>query len=523
MKLLRILTLALAVLLTPSVFADEEKSRDEKKSEASKPDEKKDDAKPADKEKEQKPKETKGVAMIGGAPVNYAVKTGTMPILKEDGTSRANVFFVYYEATDAKGKPLADTDPGKRPITFCFNGGPGSSAVWLHLGGLGPKRVDTALDDRKPQPLAKIVENANSILDATDLVFIDPVSTGLSRAAKGEKEDQFFGVDEDIESVGEFIRLFTTREQRWNSPKFLCGESYGGIRGAGLAAYLQEKHGLYLNGLLIISGLLNFQTLNDSAGNDLPCILTLPALTAVAHYHKKLAPDLQADRDRAVAESRKFAFGDYALALFKGNALTKPEHQKIAAQLARLTGLTEEQASDHNLRIDGGYFRKALLKKEGKILGGYDARVLGEDGEPGTPWPEFDPSAAFLRGAISAAVNAYVRGELGYDSDHPYRVLAPLPWRYSSYGNRYVSMEQRLASAIKQNPALRVLMLVGRSDLIVPEETMRYSVDHLTLPEDLRANISFAEYESGHMMYFNPPDAEKFRRDAVEFIRRAAK
>ena len=475
---------------------------------------KKDSEKP---EKPEKPKASKGSVKIGGTEIHYVTDTGTMPILKDDGKVRANVFYVYYAATDAKGKRLSESTP--RPITYCFNGGPGSSAVWLHLGGLGPKRVDTALDNRKPVPVANLVDNANSILDSTDLVFIDPVSTGLSRAAKGEKEDQFYGVNEDIESVGEFIRLFTTREQRWNSPKYLCGESYGVIRAAGLADYLQDKHSLYCNGLILVSGLLNFQTLCAATGNDLPYILDLPAYTATAHYHKKLAPDLQADLDKAVSEARKFAFGDYTLALFKGNALGAEDRKAIAAKLARLTGLQEDLILDHELRIDSGLFRRMLLKKEGKILGGYDGRVTGDDGVQTQDGPEFDPSASFVRGAISAAVNAYVRTNLAYESDNPYRVMAPLPWRYNSYGNRYVSMEQKLASAIKENPALRVLVMTGRRDLVVPEETMRYSVDHLPLPESLRGNIQFAEYEGGHMMYFNPPDAVKAHKDISEFIR----
>ena len=439
-----------------------------------------------------------------------------MPILKEDGKTRANVFYVYYAATDAKGKRLSETTP--RPISFCFNGGPGSSSVWLHLGGLGPKRVDTALDNRKPVPVAPILDNGNSILDSTDLVFIDPVSTGLSRAAKGEKEDQFYGVNEDIECVGEFIRLFTTRQQRWSSPKYLCGESYGVIRAAGLAAYLQEKHGFYCDGLLLISGLLNFQTLCGATGNDLPYILDLPAYTATAHYHKKLAPDLQANLEGAVNEARKFAFGDYTLALFKGSALGTDERKQIAAQLSHLTSLPEDLILDNDLRIDAGLFRRMLLKKEGKIIGGYDGREIGDDGVKTQDGPEFDPSASFVRGAISAAVNAYVRTTLAYESDLPYRVMAPLPWRYDSFSNRYVSMEPRLASAIKENPSLRVLVLTGRRDLVVPQETMHYSIDHLPLPESLRANIQYREYESGHMMYFNPPDAAKLHKDITEFI-----
>lgn len=467
-------------------------------------------------DKSEKPKESKGSVKIGGTELHYLASTGMMPILNDEGKPRANVFFVYYSATDAKGKRLAEN--GGRPITFCFNGGPGSSSVWLHLGGLGPKRVDTALDDRKPVPIAPIVDNTNSILDSTDLVFIDPVSTGLSRAAKGEKADQFFGVDEDIEAVGEFIRLFTTREQRWSSPKYLCGESYGVIRAAGLSNYLQEKHGLYCDGLMLISGLLNFQTLLSAPGNDQPYILDLPAYTATALYHKKLAADLQSNPDQAIKEAQKFAFSDYTLALFKGNTLGAAERKQIAAELARLTSLPEELILDNDLRIDSGLFRRMLLKKEGKIIGGYDARVIGDDGVKNQDGPEFDPSAAFVRGAISAAMNTYLRTTLGYDSDLPYRVMAPLPWRYEHFSNRYVSMEQKLASAIKENPALKVLIMTGRRDLVVPEETIHYSVDHLPLPESLRGNIQFREYDAGHMMYFNPPDAVKVHKDVFDFI-----
>ena len=520
-KLLLPFTLIGLLSLNPLLRAeqgDEQPAPDKEKQELKDAD-KKDSDKPEKPEKPEKPKASKGSVKIGGAEIHYMTNTGMMPILKDDGKVRANVFYVYYAATDAKGKRLSES--GARPVTFCFNGGPGSSSVWLHLGGLGPKRVDTALDNRKPVPLANLVDNPNSLLDSTDLVFIDPVNTGLSRAAKGEKAEQFLGVDEDIESVGEFIRLFTTREQRWQSPKFLCGESYGVIRAAGLSEYLQEKHGLYCNGLILISGLLNFQALCANTGNDLPFILDVPAFTATAHFHKKLGADLQADLGKAVAEARKFADGDYASALFKGNALSKEERKTIAVQLARLTSLPEQLILDRNLRIDSAVFRRTLLKDEGKIIGGYDARIVGEDGQNGQDGPEFDPSASFVRGAISAAVNAYVRTTLAYESDLPYRVMAPVPWNYKSYVNRYVSMEEKLASSMKENPSLKVLVMTGRRDLIVPSETMSYSVDHMPLPDSLRGNIQFASYESGHMMYFNPPDAVKVHADVTQFIQAA--
>ncbi|HEV7866386.1 MAG TPA: hypothetical protein VGO90_01790, partial [Chthoniobacteraceae bacterium] len=429
----------------------------------------------------------------------------------------------YYAAVDPEGKRLGAKDASTRSITFCFNGGPGASAVWLHLGGLGPRRLDFPPDGLTPSTVSRVVDNPNSILDATDLVFVDPVSTGLSRAAKGEKPEQFYGVEEDIQAVGEFVRLFTTREQRWASPKFFCGESYGVTRVAGLADYLQEKHGFYAEGLMLMSGLLSFQTISPALGNDLPYLTFLPGLTATAHFHKKLPPDLQSDFEKAVRESRAFANGEYALALLRGQELSPEERRTIAEKLARFTGLGVEQIDEQDLRIDPSFFREMLLRKEGKILGRFDARVTSEDGDRSEQRPEFDPSFSNIVGGFSSAVNAYVRGELGYESDHPYHVLTGLPWKWSSFEGRYVSTEGRLAEAMKTNPRLRVVVLTGYRDLAVPEDSMRYSLAHLPLPASRRANVSWQRYESGHMMYLFQPDAEKLRRDLLEFLKAPAK
>jgi carboxypeptidase C (cathepsin A) len=476
---------------------------------------KKDDA------KEVKPKEVAGQVALGGQDFKYVAQTGTMPILKEDGTARANVFYVYYAATDAAGKRLAATDAAARPITYCFNGGPGAAAVWLHLGGLGPKRVGLAPDGLTPATVVRTLENPNTILDTTDLVFIDPVSTGLSRAAKGEKAEQFYGVSEDVESVSEFIRLFTTREQRWLSPKYLCGESYGVIRAAGVSDFLQDKHGMYFDGLVLLSGLLNFQTLLPGAANDLPYVLGLPALTATAHYHHKLAGF--ATVDDALAQAREFAQGEYARALLKGDALDDAGKRAIADKLARFTSLPAAQVLEQELRISPTFFREKLLFKERKILGRFDARVTSEDANQAENRPEFDPSFTNVVGPFSAAVNAYIRGDLGYESDHPYNVLAQLPWRYNQATNRYLSMEAELGEAMKTNPRLRVLVLVGRCDLAVPQDSMRYSMAHLPIPASLRKNIAFREFESGHMMYLLQRDAEKLRKELGEFVRGGAK
>jgi carboxypeptidase C (cathepsin A) len=514
--MLRPLLFAFALTLAQLAFADEPKPGDKPapSSEAKKPDDKKDE-----KPKEEKPKEKAGQAVIGGQEVKYLAQTGTLPVLKGDGTPRANVFYIYYAATDADGKRLAAANPGSRPITFCFNGGPGAAAVWLHLGGLGPRKVEMPPDGLSMPPGSRVVDNPNSILDVSDLVFVDPVSTGLSRAAKGEKPEQFFGVDEDIEACGEFVRLFVTREQRWLSPKYLCGESYGVMRVGGLVEYLQSRHGMYFDGLMLMSGLINFQTLGASLGNDLPYVVFLPGFTATAYYHQKLGPELQADFEKTYAEVRAFAFGEYATALLQGSALPTAERRRIAEKIARLTSLTVEQVEDRNLRVDAGFFREMLLRKEGKIIGRFDARVTAADGDRSGSEPEFDPSFSNIIGPFSATVNAYVRGELGYESDLPYFLLAEVKWRWESFAGRYASVETRLAEALKTNPRLRVIVLTGRRDLAVPEDSMRYSLDHLPLPEKVRGNISWAHYESGHMMYLFQKDAEKLRRDLVEFVR----
>ena len=506
---------------TPLLAQSEEPSPAHEKAEsAESKKEKPAEPKKADADKDEKPKEKAGHVTLGGTVLNYLAQTGTIPVLKEDGTKLANVFYVYYAATDADGRRLASRDPN-RPVMFCFNGGPGASAVWLHLGGLGPRRVDLAPEGLTPASFARAVENPHSILDAVDLVFVDPVSTGLSRVAKGEKVEQFLGVEEDIRSVGEFVRLFTTREQRWASPKYLCGESYGVLRVAGMANYLQSKHGLFSEGLVMLSGLVDFQTILSHRGNDLPYVLFLPTMTATAHYHGKLSGELQANLEQAVAESRAFAQGEYATALLQGNDLPEAARKQIADRLARLTGIPAADVLRQELRVDPGFFRKALLRDANRVVGRFDARVLGQDNAPGELRSGYDPSYTNISGGFASAINNYIRGELGYESDHPYHILNhSLPWRWHNYENRYVSTGEQLAQAIQDNPRMRVLVLCGRRDLAVPEDSMRYSVSHLPIPEASRPNVRFSLYESGHMMYLYRPDAEKLRKDLVDFVRK---
>ena len=480
----------------------------EKKEE--KKDEKKDDKKDA---KKDAPKETKGSVKIAGKDVYYVAKTGTLPLLKDDGTPRADVFYVYYAATNADGKPLAETD-SSRPVMFCFNGGPGSAAVWLHFGGLGPKKIALPPDGKTFTEIGTIADNPDSILDSTDLLFLDPVGTGASRPAKGEKGEQFWGLDEDVEACGEFIRLFTTRENRWMSPKYLCGESYGGIRGAGLSDYLQDRHGMMISGFVCVSGVLNFATLSGGE-TDLSYMTFLPTLTATAHYHGKI----QGDLEKLLAEARAFAFGDYALALLKGRLISADERKKTAAKLARFTALPVDMIENHNLRISATAFREYLLRAEGKIVGRFDGRVTAEDADRTAPGPEFDPSFTSVIGPFNAMANAYIRGTLGWESDLPYRVLGGLPWNYTRYSNRYAGTDGALADAMKTNPRFRLLVCSGLRDLAVPPDATRYSIDHLDIPDSLRKNITYAYYESGHMMYLLDKDSRKLRDDIVAWLK----
>jgi carboxypeptidase C (cathepsin A) len=465
-----------------------------------------------------KPIFTTNTVTIAGQRVTYVAETGMLPVLKSDGTTRASVFYIAYTRA-------GQTNRSARPVTFCFNGGPGSSSVWLHLGALGPRRVKMNEDGTLPPPPFALVDNEFSILNASDLVFIDPVATGFSRPANDEKPDAFFGESADLDSVGEFIRLWTTRHERWLSPKYLCGESYGVFRAAGLADHLRSRYGLYLNGLILVSGVLDFATIIDAPGNDLPYPLYLPAYTATAQFHKKLPPDLQNDLTKALAESREFAKGEYASALQKGDSLSADEHKKIAAELVRLTGLKPQVIEDNNLRIDQGIFRKQLLHDEGLILGAYDARITGRDDDPASSFPDFDPSDAAVLGPFSAAMNSYVRGELKFEDDLPYEILAGVqPWNYGvqpyNLGrNSYASAGDRLASAMNQNPYMRVLVLGGRRDLVCPIDTVHYALDHMALDAAYRTNITYAEFDAGHMMYINLPDLEKMQEQLENFVK----
>jgi carboxypeptidase C (cathepsin A) len=464
---------------------------------------------------EEKIVQTKHSLKIGGQEIKYTATAGTILLKLEDGTPKASIFYVAYTKDDV-------SDASQRPLTFSFNGGPGSASVWLHLGLFGPRRVQMGDAGTLLPPPYKLVDNDMSLLDLSDLVFIDPVSTGYSRAVPGEAPKQFHGVTEDVESVADFIRLYATRNKRWSSPKFLAGESYGTTRAAGLSGYLQQRYGMYLNGIVLISSILNFETAEFDTGNDLPYILYLPTYTAIAWYHKKLPPDLQGgDLQKAVEESRKFAVGEYADALMTGDALSPARRAEIEQKLARLTGLSPDYIDRTNLRIEIQRFTKELLRSERRTIGRIDARFLGIDRDAAGEEPEFDPSIAAIIGPYSGMLNDYVRNDLKFDSDLPYEVLTGRvrPWNYAPYENRYVNVAETLRSAMTQNPFLHVFAAKGYYDLATPFFAADYTFDHLGLDPALRSHLTGAYYEAGHMMYVHPPSLAKLKADIAQFIK----
>jgi len=460
--------------------------------------------------------ETTNSVTINGVKVKYKATAGTLVIKDEEGKPHVSFFFVAYTRLDA-------TNASERPVMFSFNGGPGSSSVWLHLGVLGPRRVYLKEDGGLPPPPFHLINNEYSLLDESDLVFIDPVSTGFTRTVPGEDARKYHGVDQDLESVGDFIRLYTTRYKRWDSPKFLIGESYGTTRAAGLSGYLENRFGLYFNGIALVSSVLDFSTISFNAGNDLPFVMYLPTETAVAWFHKKLPADLQSDRKKALKESEQFALGDYNRALMQGSALSASERKHIVKELARLTGLSEDYVDRANLRIYAHRFFAELLRKERLIVGRYDARRTGPDLDATSDSPEFDPSFTSVLGPFTATLNDYVRRELKFESDLPYEVLTGKvqPWDFNDARNHYLDVAETLQQTMTHNPYLKIFVANGYYDMATPYLATRYTFDHMGLPPNLQTNVSMGYYEAGHMMYVNQPSLVELKKDLAAFIHSA--
>jgi carboxypeptidase C (cathepsin A) len=466
--------------------------------------------------------ETRHSLKLGKRELKYKVYTGTMLLKEEDDAksehkAKVSIFYVAYIADAPRSnKP--------RPLTFSFNGGPGSSSVWLHLGLLGPRRLHFEDNGSTPPPPYELVDNEYSLLDSTDLVFIDPVTTGYSRTVPGEEAKQFHGFQKDVEIVGEFIRLFTTRHKRWTSPKFLIGESYGTTRAAALSGHLQDRHGMYLNGIMLVSSILDFSTADFNPGNDLPHILFLPTFSATAWYHRKLDSELQKDLGALMTEVREFAQGEYTLALMKGDALPQQQREATARKLARYAGLSVDYVLRTNLRIEIFRFTKELLRNERRTVGRLDSRFTAVDRDAAGEQPEFDPSYAAIQGPFTAALNHYIRSELEFETDLPYEILTGRvrPWSFKEHENQYLNVAETLRLAISENPALKVYVANGYYDMATPFFATEYTFDHMQLEPHLRGNISMEYYEAGHMMYIHGPSLAVQKKHLTDFIKRAS-
>jgi carboxypeptidase C (cathepsin A) len=455
---------------------------------------------------------TKHEIKAGGKILKYTATTGYMPIRNAQGETEARIFYMAYTLDQAG-------TVAQRPLMFSFNGGPGSSSVWLHLGALGPKRVRMQDDGAMPAPPYQLVENEHTWLDKTDLVFIDPVGTGYSRAASPQIAQKFFGLQGDLDSVGEFIRLYLSRHERWASPLYLVGESYGTTRASGLSGYLVEK-GIAFNGIILVSTVMNFQTLLFAPGNDLPYQLILPSYTATAWYHKKLPADLQNKPLRTVLdEVERWVTNDYSVILTKGDRLSAAEKQKAVEQLSRYTGLDKTFVENCNLRVDLGRFNKELLRDDKRTSGRLDSRFRGMDASNASERPDFDPSMTAIRPPYTAAFNQYVRSELGFKSDLEYYILGGGigQWNWG-VNNGYADTSTSLRSAFNKNPFLKVLVASGYYDMATPYFAAEYTLDHLGLDPSLRRNVTTTYYEAGHMMYIDVKSLAKLKQDVEKFI-----
>lgn len=454
---------------------------------------------------------------VDGETIRYTATAGTLFLRDDDGEPEASIFYVAYTRDGVD-------DAAERPVTFTFNGGPGSSSVWLHLGAFGPRRV-TFPDASQPEPPSyEIVDNAHSLLDETDLVFIDPVSTGYSRALGEAESKQFLGVEEDVEAVYEFIRRWSTRNGRWNSPRFLAGESYGTTRAAALVNHAQDQ-GMFFNGVVLVSSILNFQTARFETGNDLPYMLFLPTYAATAWYHDAL-PERPDDLRAFLDEARQFALTTYGPALLKGDDLDGDERERVVAGLHRFTGLSRAFIEQSNLRVGIFRFTKELLRDDRRTVGRLDSRFRGIDSDAAGERFEHDPSYTAILGPYTAALNDYVREELEFEEERNYEILSGevnRKWNWDVKGRSgYINVAEDLREAMSTNTHLRVLIANGYYDLATPFFATEYTVDHLGLEPALRDHVKLTYYPAGHMMYIHPPSLEKLKKDLAGFIRNAS-
>lgn len=455
-----------------------------------------------------KPVVTGHKVIVGGKGISYTATAGQLPIMNDAGETEAQIFFIAYTLNNSS--PVS-----RRPLLFVFNGGPGSSSVWLHMGAAGPRRVQMLADGTMPPSPYRLMDNEFTWLDKADMVFIDPVGTGYSRAVKPELNKKFSSVQGDIDSVGRFIRLYLSRYERWSSPLFLVGESYGTFRAAGLSEYLVE-HGIALNGIIIVSSIMNLQTTSFDNGNDLPYVLFLPSYAATAWYHKKLAP--QTDLDKTLEAVEVWAATDYSTALGKGDLLSAGERETAIGKLAGFTGLDRAFIDNRNLRIDRRSFVNELLRKQRQVVGFMDSRFIAANLEPAVP-SGFDPTIATIRPPFTAMFNYYVRVDLGFQSDLEYFTLGggTEQWDWEAK-NRYADTSDNLRNTFAKNPYMKLFVASGYFDLATPYFATEYTLAHLGLTPALRKNITTRRYRAGHMMYLDGESIAQLKHDVAEFI-----
>ncbi|HVZ18140.1 MAG TPA: hypothetical protein VG897_13540 [Terriglobales bacterium] len=453
---------------------------------------------------------------VGGKLLRYTATVGRLPIKDDGGTIDAEMFYVAYT--------LDGADAATRPLTFAFNGGPGSASIWLHMGAVGPRKVIMDAEGWMPPAPYRLEDNANTPLDRTDLVLVDAIGTGWSRPADTNRGKKFWNVKGDVQSFSEFIRLYITRNERWSSPLYLLGESYGTTRSAGISGYLQDK-GISFNGIVLLSSILRFNTVETTVGNDEAFALTLPTYTMIAAYHKKLAPELMQDLAKTRAEVEKWALTDYMAALRKGDTLTPQERSTTAEQIARYTGLSKADVDEANLRIDVRWFTHRLLADKKLRVGRLDGRYAAPDPQGYLDTPFYDPSGSAGTPPFTSAFYDYIRRELKYKTDMPYVVLSYEANQNWDWGKAIEGMPDTapdLRSAMVKDPYLKVLVMEGYYDLATPYFASTYTMDHMDLSGEYRKNISFATYEAGHMVYMKQTELQKLKRDIANFINATA-